>query len=98
MVEEGDELDILDKVAAPLILLIIIVVLLCLPIRSFINCLVRREVDEEQSKTKYSDKVIGFMTDYDVENPVTQREGYHRLLDLKQKSSGMAHEKKEIET
>jgi len=28
------------------------------------------------------------MTDYDVENPVTQRNGFNRLLNLKKKARG----------
>jgi len=77
-----------NYVFTPLIGLIIVGVYILFPVRSIINKCVG-ENEGLLNVSPYDDNYLQFLSDYDRENPVTQRQGEMRLLEAQmQKDSG----------
>lgn len=82
--------------AAPALgVLIFSIILILLPIRSFINrC---HEGDRAYAKETYDQKFLSFSSDYDRENPVSKNDGLVRMMEKKLSMAKTDEEKKQLQ-
>jgi hypothetical protein len=67
---------------APTALLSFVVILRMTPLRIIITKCIDKNI-ALKNDISYYDKVFDFETDYDKENPITKKEGYFRILNLR---------------
>ena len=71
-----------DPRAAGVFAIVIAIICLCCPFRTYIN----KSADEHsvlEDETRYEQKFLQFQSDYDRENPLTKKSGGIRVIDLR---------------
>ena len=84
----------MQKVGPSLASILFVVFFLFIPVRSFINWLFRNQ--QATADKSYEQVADDFLSDYDIENPVTKTEGILRVMEIKMNQAGTEEEKQAI--
>lgn len=88
--EQKIKLDMIDEslAAFPVAAVIVVFFWMFMPIRMCINCVIGEQAElEPQYNKKYEEVYHQFASYYDKENPITQKKGQLRILDMQIKEA-----------
>lgn len=86
-------IEVLQKIAPSLACILFVIVFIIMPIRSVINYLFRNQ--QATASKGYTEVADTFLSDYDIENPVTKTEGILRVMEMKLNQAGTTEEEKQ---